>query len=137
MKATVCTQREATAWFPSSSVARRRVAVRGPDGKPGIWPLDGGGFHAIPGLESKQFIIGWSPDGESLYVTANQRNAKSRAVSRINLQSGKLEPWKNFGQESSGGSTTIGPPHLSSDGTAYAYVYNRLLSEAYVVSGLR
>jgi len=31
----------------------------------------------------------------------------------------------------------VGLPHFSSDGTAYAYSYVRVLSEAYVVTGLK
>jgi hypothetical protein len=48
-----------------------------------------------------------------------------------------MEPWKTFGEETGAGVSTIVPPHLSSDGTAYAYLYVRVLSEAYVVTGLR
>ena len=115
----------------------RSVAVRGPDGKPGIWPLDGGGFRPIPGLESKYHVIGWVPDGVSVYVAENQQVVKAAAVSRVNIQTGKMEPWRNFGDTPGTGGSPVGAPHLSSDGSAYAYVYNRVLSEAYVVTGLR
>jgi dipeptidyl aminopeptidase/acylaminoacyl peptidase len=115
----------------------RSTAVRGPDGKRGIWPLEGGGFRPVPGLASSYFIIGWTPDGESVYVASNQRNAKAAKISRVNIQTGKMEPWKTFGEEMGAEGAFIGAPHLSSDGTAYAYVYDRVLSEAYVVTGLR
>jgi eukaryotic-like serine/threonine-protein kinase len=117
----------------------RSVAVRGPDGKRGVWALDGGGFRPIPGLESGFNIIGWMPDGQSVYVAPVRRHAtfsaeKSVMVYRDNIQTGKMEPWKTFGAGESG---WVAPPHLSSDGTAYAYLYDRVLSEAYVVKGLR
>jgi dipeptidyl aminopeptidase/acylaminoacyl peptidase len=115
----------------------RSTAVRGPDGKRGIWPLEGGGFHPIPGLESNYSIVGWAPDGESVYVVLNRRNAKAAKVNRVNIQSGKMEPWRTFGEEMSGGGLFVGPPHLSSDGNAYAYPYARLLSEAYLVTGFK
>jgi eukaryotic-like serine/threonine-protein kinase len=115
----------------------RSVAVRGPDGKRGIWPLEGGGFHPIPGLAPNYTVIGWTPDGESLYVAPIGLETKDSKVSRVNLQTGKMEPWKTFGDETGAGVTSVGAPHLSSDGTAYAYVYWRVLSEAYVVTGLK
>jgi hypothetical protein len=55
----------------------------------------------------------------------------------VNLQTGKMEPWKTFGEETGAGVTAVVAPHLSSDGNAYAYLYVRVLSEAYVVTGLR
>jgi hypothetical protein len=115
----------------------KSVAVRGPDGKPGIWPLDDGGFRPIPGLESKYHVMGWAPDGASVYVAENQRVVKAAAVSRVNIQTGKMEPWRNFGDAPGTGGSPVGAPHLSSDGSAYAYGYERVLSEAYVVTGLR
>jgi hypothetical protein len=45
--------------------------------------------------------------------------------------------WRTFGEETSAGVSTVVAPRLSSDGTAYAYIYVRVLSEAYVVTGLR
>ncbi|MGA7291571.1 MAG: protein kinase, partial [Terriglobales bacterium] len=118
----------------------RSTAVREPDGKRGIWPLDGGGFHPVSGLESGYSVIGWSPDGKSLYVAPIHRVGqalKSVRASRVNIQTGKMEPWKTFGDQTGAGVATVAAPHLSADGNAYAYLYVRTLSEAYVVKGLR
>jgi eukaryotic-like serine/threonine-protein kinase len=115
----------------------KKVAVRSPDGKRGIWPLDGSGFQPIPGLESKYTVIGWTPDGESVYAVENRRGVKTVMIFRVNIHSGKMEPWKTFGAQSGADNALVGAPHLSSDGTSYAYIYNRVLSEAYVVTGLR
>jgi eukaryotic-like serine/threonine-protein kinase len=115
----------------------KSVVVRGPDGKRGIWSLEAGDFRPIPGLEPNYSIIGWTEDGESVYVTPYQRNAKTVKVSRVNVQTGKMEPWKTFGEETGVQGASVSPPRLSSDGTAYAYLYVRVLSEAYVVTGLK
>jgi WD40 repeat protein len=118
----------------------KSVAVRGPEGKLGTWPLEGGGFHPIPGLESNYAAIGWTPDGQSIYVLPIRRGAqpgKTLNVSRVNAQTGKMEPWKTFGEELGAGASSIGRLQLSSDGAAHAYTYGRRLSEAYVVTGLR
>jgi hypothetical protein len=116
----------------------KNVAVRGLEGKRGIWSLEGNNFRPIPGLESKYTIIGWTADGESVYVADNKRPfAKGVQISRVNIETGKIEPWKTFGEQMSAGVSTVAAPHLSLDGTGYAYLYVRVLSEAYVVTGLR
>ncbi|MGB8731395.1 MAG: hypothetical protein WCC99_09135, partial [Candidatus Sulfotelmatobacter sp.] len=114
----------------------RSTAVLQPDGKWGIWPLDGSGVHPIPGLDSNYYVAGWFPDGISLYA-ASSRSAKIAKVYRVNTQTGKMDLWKTFGGEAGAGVTSTGAPHFSSDGRAYAYVYVRTLSEAYVVTGLK
>ncbi len=112
------------------------VAVMGPDGKRGIWPLDGGGFRPIPGLDSKYGVIGWTPDGGSLYVASNHLGEKAIKVYRVSITTGKMEFWKSFGDSLPAGAEA-GAPHFSADGSAYAYVYSQVLSEAYVVKGLK
>ena len=62
---------------------------------------------------------------------------KSAPVSKVDIHTGKMEPWKTFGEQTGAGVSAIVPPHLSADGNAYAYLYIRVLSEAYVVKGLR
>ena len=114
----------------------RSVAVRGPNGR-GIWSLEKSTFKTIPGLASNYGILGWTPDGQSVYVTQVLFNPKSRKIFRVNIQSGKMDPWKTFGEEKGATVTTVGAPHLSDDGSAYAYIYVQVLSEAYVVTGLK
>ena len=115
----------------------RRVAVLGPDGKWGIWPLDGGGLRPIPQLDSKYAVTGWTPDGTSVYLVSNHLRDRTAKVYRVNGGSGKMELWKTFGEGMTVGVTGVGGPHFSSDGSAYAYVYSQALSQAYVVKGLK
>jgi Tol biopolymer transport system component len=117
----------------------RDAAVRGPDGKWGVWPLSGegdGGLRPIPGLDSAYRVAGWSPDGGSLYVYSSHAEQTAK-IYRVNVQTGKMEPWKVFGAEGGAGVTETGFPHFSADGSAYTYIYVRVLSEAYVVTGLK
>jgi tRNA A-37 threonylcarbamoyl transferase component Bud32/WD40 repeat protein len=115
----------------------RNIAVHQPDGKWGIWPLDGSGIHLIPGLDSSYAVTDWSPDGGSLYAHSSLARATSVKMYKVNITTGKMEPWKTFGDGIASGLEQVGPPHFSSDGTAYTYVYQRVLSEAYVVTGLK
>ena len=125
--------------FSGLQVSRdgKSVAVRGPDGRRGIWRLDAGKFQPIPGLGAKNLIVGWMPDGQSVYVAVPQDSRKTTTVYRVNIQTGKMEEWKTFGRENGTTDAFIGAPHLSDDGSAYAYIYDRVLSEAYVVTGLK
>ncbi len=115
----------------------RNVAVVGPDGKWGIWPLDGSGLRPVSGLDSKYYVSDWSPDGTSLYVLSSQSREDAARVYRVNVATGKMEFWKTFGTNLPAGVANVGGPRFSSDGTAYAYVYSRVLSQAYVVKGLK
>ncbi len=115
----------------------RNVAVIGPDRKWGIWPLDGSGLRPVPGLDSKYYISDWSPDGQYLYALSSQRREGAAQVYRVNITTGKMEFWKTFGANLPAGVANVGGPRFSSDGSAYAYVYSRVLSQAYVVKGLK
>jgi hypothetical protein len=55
----------------------------------------------------------------------------------VNIQTGKMDPWKMFGEAAGAQGALVAQPHLSDDGNAYAYIYVRTLSEAYVVTGLK
>ncbi len=115
------------------------TAVHTSDGKWGIWPLngDGAGVRPIPGLDSTYYITGWSPDGSSLYAVSSRADQRTARVYKVNPVTGKMDLWKTFGAEAGAGIAGIGAPLFSSDGSAYAYVYVQILSEAYVVTGLK
>lgn len=113
-----------------------RTAVTGPDGKWGLWTLNGSSVQPILGLDESYTVDGWTSDGTALYVHVGRR-AQMAQISRLNLANGKLEPWKVLGAENRIGIQALGFPHLWHDGAAYAYLYVQVLSEAYVVKGLR
>ena len=115
----------------------RLVAVSGADGSWGIWPLDGGGFRPIPGLDSKYYVADWAPDGTSVYVSSSLGNRGAQRVYRVNITTGKMEFWKEFGTSLPSGIAAVGAPHFSRDGRAYAYDYDQVLSEAYVARRLK
>jgi hypothetical protein len=115
----------------------RKIAVRGPDGKWGIWPLDGSGLRPIPGLDPKYSVNGWSPDDTSLYVFSSRESEKAAKIYRVNSVTGKIEFWKEFGNSLQIGANGVNAPGFSADGTAYAYSYVQALSQAYVVKGLK
>jgi len=98
--------------------------------------MDGSGFRPIPNLDPQYATIGWTPDGSSVYVSSNRFRDRAVKVYRVNVSTGKMDYWKSFGDSLPPGSHAA-PPHFSADGSAYAYVYEQVLSEAYVVKGLK
>jgi WD40 repeat protein len=115
----------------------KRAAVVGPDGKWGVWSLEGGDLKPIPGLDTKYYVTGWTPDGTSLYTLSGHSRDRTATVYRTNVTTGKMELWKTFGEGAKVGVTGVGGPLFSSDGSAYVYVYSQALSVAYVVKGLK
>ena len=79
--------------------------------------------------KNRPFRIGLHPTGRASLEISEVFSGKY-----TDRKNGALE---NLGEETGAGVSTIVPPHLSSDGTAYAYLYVRVLSEAYVVTGLK
>jgi eukaryotic-like serine/threonine-protein kinase len=115
----------------------RSTAVLGPDGKWGIWPIEGGDIRPIAGLDSTYSVIGWAPGGGSVYAASNRGSEKTAKVYQVNTTTGKMELWRDFGAAVAVEFGDIAAPHLSSGSDAYAYVYARTLSQAYVVTGLK
>ncbi len=117
----------------------KSVAVVKSDGTPGIWSFEAASFRPLPAAASKRAIIGWSADGGSVYVISGEVLGIGRAVDQLNLATGKVTPWKTFGNGMAGvgGFTHIAGVLLSTDGKSYAYLYARALSQAYVVTGLK
>jgi Tol biopolymer transport system component len=115
----------------------RSIAVRGPDGKWGVWALEGNAIRPIPGLDSIYYVVGWSADGGSVYAASARASETTAKIYRVNVVTGKMELWRTIGSEATAGIDAVGVPHLLSEGTAYAYSYVRVLSEAYVVTGLK
>jgi len=114
-----------------------KVAVLGGDGKWGVWPLDGTGLRLIPELDSRYRVLGWSPDGASLYVQASHHQERVARILRVDVKTGKMQPWRTFGADMPSGATWAIGPKLSRDESAYAYLYFQDLSVGYVVRGLK
>ncbi len=112
------------------------ATVLGPDGKWGAWPLDGSAIRLIPGLDSDYYVAGWAPDGKSVYVQS-ARSEQIAKIYKVDIATGKKDLWKTFGAGVGAGVTETGAPLFSPDGSAYAYVYVQILSNAYVVNGLK
>jgi Tol biopolymer transport system component len=117
------------------SLDDKRVAVIGPDRKRYFYPIEGGEPQAIPGLAPEETPAGWSNDGRFLYVF-RRRDVPAR-VSKLDVATGRKEPWKDFMPGDGAGIVDIAPIIPTPSGDAYVYGYSRTLSDMYVVEGLK
>jgi len=104
------------------------------DGSSSVRALESGEPKAIPGLNPGEIAFGWTGDGKSIYA---YRPSVPAHVYQVELLSGRRRLWKDLNPPDPAGINFIRSPHISSDGKAYAYSYNRILSGLYLVDGLR
>ena len=113
----------------------RMAAGVGPDKKGYLFPIPAGEPKAIPGLLPDEAPVAFTADGGSLFVyRGGEMPAK---VYRLELSSGHRTLWKQLMPPDPGGVEYVGPVLPAPDGKAYAYGYRRLLSDLYLVEGLK
>ncbi len=102
-----------------------------------ILPLAGGEprrIHAAarpPGLVP----VGWAADGRHLFL--HRVGDVPDPVWRLDLATGTIEPFKTLTLEDLAGVVRIHPLKVAPDGRSWAYTYTRVLSNLYVVDGLK
>lgn len=115
----------------------RFVVVHDSAGKWSLFPFDGGEARPISGLDASYTVTAWAPDGSSLYARKNSNRAVNAEMYKVNIATGKVERWKNFGPNLQSGVMGVSAPRFSRDGTAYAYIYVQDVAQAYVMRGLK
>ena len=112
------------------------VAAVAADHKAVLFPIEAGGTpRPIAGLEAKEFPLRFSPDGRSLFLW--KRGEVPARVTRLDIESGKRELWKDLIPADPAGIERISNVVVTPDGKGYAYCYARLLSDLFVVEGLK
>ena len=111
------------------------LLARDSERKRWLYPLEGGDPQLFDvALEPDDYIIDWERDGKSILVMKRGIPAK---VVRVYLGSSKVEEVKTFAASDPAGVVTIGGVRFSADRKSYAYDYFRILSDLYVVDGLK
>jgi hypothetical protein len=111
------------------------VLARDPERRRWLYPLEGGDRQPFTAtLAPGDNVIDWEKDGNSLLVLRAGVPAK---VFRVYLGSSKVEELKTFSASDPAGVVTVGGARFSSDRKSYAYDYFRILSDLYVVDGLK
>jgi Tol biopolymer transport system component len=98
-------------------------------------PIDGGEARPVPGTGPRDRPFAWSKDQRFLYVY--QRGEVPAKAYRVELATGRRELWRELAPSDRAGVVSIVDPYLAADETHYAYSYIRVLSDLYLVEGLR
>jgi len=113
----------------------RTVAAVGPDGKGYFYPIPAGEPHLIKGLNDGEVPAGWTSDSSSIYV--DRPSDLPAKVYRLNIETGQRTLWKQLMPPDPAGVEYVGPILPTPDGKSYVYGYRRMLSDLYVVDGLK
>jgi hypothetical protein len=112
------------------------VAGIGRSGDVWILPLAGGRPRRFPaGPEGARHPVGWSADSRQIFCQVVGDVAGK--TQRLDLATGRAEAWRDLGPEDSAGLSRIGPVRVAADGRAWAYTHIRVLTNLYVVEGLK
>ena len=130
---------------PEGAGAGFRGIVVSPDGRFATGPAPGSGFARYPveggsplpieGLAEGEFPVQWSADGRSLYVY--RLSDVPARVFLLDLSTGRRELWKELTPPDPAGTNVIYTVQIAPDGKAYAYTYGQILSDLYLVEGLK
>jgi hypothetical protein len=100
-----------------------------------FYPVDGGPSKKVEGLQPGVSALQWTPDGKEVYI-ADGRQLPVQ-INRVDLESGKQTLWKEITPSDPSGIAGQINVLITPDGQSYAYTYRRVLSDLYVVPGLR
>jgi Tol biopolymer transport system component len=107
-----------------------RIAVRGPDRKRYLYPVAGGEPTQIPGTEAGEIPMQFDADGRHLFTQPS--NEVPATVSRVDLATGKKEPWRTIVPGDPAGVSSLFVIPVP-DGSGYVYGYARSLSELFLL----
>jgi len=112
-----------------------RVVGIGPDEKAYAYPIAGGEPEVVQGIESGEQPIEWGADGKALYLY--KPGDLPARVYRLDLATGRRILWKELIPSDSAGVSRLGPIVITPDGRSCLYGYHRVLSDLYLVEGMK
>ena len=89
----------------------------------------------MDGVAEGEFPLRFSPDNRSLFLW--KRGDIPARVSKIDVETGRREVWKDLMPADPAGVERISNVLVAPDGKFYVYCYARLLSDLFVVEGLK
>ncbi len=100
-----------------------------------LYPIAGGEPQkfSVP-IEPNERVMTFFDGGKSLLVRTATVPVK---VTRIDIATGRRNPWKEIAPPDPAGVNSLPSLKFSADGKAYAYSAGRLISDLYVVDGLK
>lgn len=101
---------------------------------PSLLPLDGGPAKALPAATASDALAGWTADSRSLLVRTGLSPVQ---IARIDIESGARTPVGAVAPRDTAGVVSLGAVAFAPDGDHYVFNYFRVLSELYIVDGLK
>ncbi len=96
-----------------------------------LFPIGGGEGRAVLGLKPDDVIAGWTPDGQSVYASA--QTLPPVKVDRVELATGHREFCCQFSPPDTTGIFAMGPVILTPNKDLYGYGFGRITSSLYVM----
>ncbi len=112
----------------------RQILVQGSAGV-AVYSAGGGEGRPLPGTTPEESVIGWSPDGGSVFV--RPRAGVPLRIERVALSTGKRDFVRTIGPADLSGVTAVAAPFLGKDEKSYAYVFSRTFSHLFLIEGAR
>jgi serine/threonine protein kinase/Tol biopolymer transport system component len=112
------------------------AAIDTNDRKTRIVPVEGGSSRPAPGTEPDELPAGWAADGRSLYVYRPDSVAPTK-VYLVDVASGQRKLWKEITPADPAGTYGIAGLAVNPDGKSYVFNLKRILSDLYLVEGLK
>jgi len=113
----------------------QQVVGIGPDEKAYAYPVAGGEPQPVRGFESGEQPIEQSADGKAMYLfKPGDLPAK---VYRLDLATGHRSLWKELIPSDSAGVSRLGPIVITPDAQSCLYGYHRVLSDLYLMEGVK
>ena len=128
------TVRVPTWWALPISPDGKRVVANDEHDVAVIYAVDGGAPQPVPGLNAGDLVVQWSSDGRGLLVA--HRDGLVWTVERLDIASGKRTPTMTLRAHEPAG-LRLSIFAISRDAKYYVHTYARLLSDLYVVDGLK
>ena len=113
----------------------QQVISVGADQKAYSYPVSGGDPRAIQGINPGEQPIQWSADGKEIYLY--KPGDLPARVYRLDMSTGRRGVWKELIPSDAAGVSRLGPIVITPDGKSCLYGYHRILSDLYLVEGLK
>jgi hypothetical protein len=118
-----------------SMIDARRFLTRGPNEKVYVYSIEGGEPAPVPAISPADVILGPGAKDGTAYVRRGG-DLPARIV-RLDLASGREEPYRDLVPADATGIVDLIGIRVTRDGRYWGYSYGRLLSDLYLVEGLK
>jgi Tol biopolymer transport system component len=112
------------------------AAIDANDRRIRIVPVEGGSPRPAPGAEPDEMPAGWTADGRSLYIYRSDTVVPTK-VYLVDVASGQRKLWKEIMPADPAGTYGINSLAVNPDGKSYVYNLPRILSDLYLLDGLK